>query len=52
MVRKQLIVIWILVLLLSGCAMLSRQDKTIKDDPNNVRVSGDAMVSAVDRKGF
>ena len=48
--KKQLIVFLVVMLLLSGCA--SAQDKPTKNDSGNVRVSGDATVSTVDRKGF
>ena len=48
--KKQLIVAWVVVLLLSGCVLI--QDKSTKNDSSNVRVSGDATVSIIDRKGF
>ena len=52
MAGKELVAVLIQVLLLSGCAMASRQDQDIKNDSSSVRVSGDATVSAVDGKGF
>ena len=48
--KKQLIVVWGIVLLLSGCALI--QDKSIKNDSGNVSVSGDVTVSTINRKGF
>jgi PBP1b-binding outer membrane lipoprotein LpoB len=48
--EKQLIAIWIVAWLFSGC--ISLQDKTTKKDSNSVKVSGDVTVSAIDRKGF
>jgi outer membrane biogenesis lipoprotein LolB len=48
--KKQLIVAGVVVLLLSGCTLI--QDKSKQNDSGNVRVSGDATISTVDRKGF
>lgn len=47
---KQLIIIWLGVLLLSGCRSI--QDQSADNDVGNVRVSGDVMVSAVVREGL
>ena len=49
-IKKQLIVTWVVVFLLSGC--VATQDKSIKNDSGNVRISGDVTVSTVNRKGF
>lgn len=46
--RKQIIIIWLGVLLLSGCR--SMQDQSANSDAN-VRVSGDVTVSAIGRSG-
>jgi len=48
--KKHLIVCWMVVFLLSGCSFV--QDKSSKNDSNNVHVSGDATVRTIDRKGF
>ena len=48
--KKQLIIVWVVILLLSGCASI--KDKSTKNDSGNVRVSGDATVNTIDRKGF
>jgi uncharacterized protein YceK len=50
MIIKQLTIVWVVMLLLSGCT--SAQNKPKKDDPGSVRVSGDLTVSSVNRKGF
>jgi hypothetical protein len=48
--KKQLIVVGLGLLLLSGCVGI--QDRSIKNDSSDVRVSGDVTVSARDRKSF
>ena len=48
--KKQLIVAWVVVLLLSGCAGIP--DKSAKKDSSNLSVSGDLTVSTINRKGF
>jgi PBP1b-binding outer membrane lipoprotein LpoB len=48
--KKYLIVVWVFILLFSGC--VSMQDKSVNNDSANVSVSGDVTVSGVDRKGF
>jgi len=42
----------IIILLVSGCATAATQDEPAKDRSADVRVSGDVIVSAVNRKGF
>ena len=48
--KEYLIVVCMFALLLSSCA--SVQDKPVNDDLADVSVSGDVIVSAVERKGF
>ncbi len=46
----QLVVLIAVTFLLSGCALI--QDKSVKNDSGNVRVSGDVTISSVERKGL
>lgn len=54
--KKQLTVVWVIGLVIAifvlGCATMSSKDKSAKNDSKNVRVSGDATVNAINRKGF
>jgi len=49
---SSLFILLIGLLLLNGCSTMQSNDKSRKDDSKNVRVSGDATVSTVNRKGF
>ncbi len=54
--KKQLSITWviglIIILFISGCTIVSQQDKAKENDSKKVRVSGDVTVSAGSREGF
>lgn len=47
-----LVIGFVVVLLVSGCATTPSEDKSSKDDSKSIRVSGDIIETAVIRNGF
>ncbi|MDD5236396.1 MAG: methyltransferase, partial [Candidatus Omnitrophica bacterium] len=48
---KALGIFWLLIFL-AGCSTVAQEGDSVKNGPENVRVSGDMTISTVDRKGF